>query len=161
MTWRRTACALGLAVVVAGPAWADDCAKAFRFEPDARLSVSAIGRLAAESMDSSLKTPLGGVIVVWPFDDEDQPAKGAWVAYAVIYATQGDEGETKPGGVLWADPRLDLYASLSAKTVRTPHGIKMTLEQESLSKACPGGYAILLDDDGVLTVNGARIGQIR
>lgn len=50
--------------------------------------------------------------------------------------------------MLWADPKLNLYASLSAKTVRMPRGIKMILEQECLSKACPGGYAILLDAKG-------------
>lgn len=75
MTLRGAGCALGRVASLAGPAWASDCAKAFRFEPDARLSVSAIGRLAPP-MISSLETSSGGAIIVVPFDEEDQPMKG-------------------------------------------------------------------------------------
>lgn len=135
------------------------CSDFFKFEPDAKLSVNAISKLG-EADDSGPATASGGSIVYWAFDREDQPSRGEWSAYAVVYAASSQSYERHPGGVIWAKWRgQDLYESYDLKRAKYRDGVTLTVRQPSMLKACPGGLVFKLTNEGGLSLNGRLIGR--
>lgn len=148
------------ALLFYSPASAATCGDFFRFDPSARLSVSAISRLA-EPTGFDVHTRNGVSIMFWPFDRENQPVKGKWAAFALIYASTGGLGEARPGGVLWAAHGLDLYDPTNTKLVKKSDGVHLTITQKEIAEHCPGGFKARIDNNNVLFVNGVRIGELK
>ena len=158
MMRRAIFCAMAAWVVGAmAPAGAlAACGDLIRYEPNARLSVAAISKLA-EQQNSILATPNGGWISFWPFDHEDHPFKGDWAAMAIVFAGDGNPGD-QPGGVIWANfKRLPIVPTASAAFGKRGTAVSLTVSLDSGPEACRR-LTFTFSDKGVLSLDGARVG---
>lgn len=88
--------AIGLAMTL--PAIAEDgCTSVIKFEATSSISMNSLGWFASPKSISSAR----GAIVLWPFDEENQPVQAEWAAIGVVLANSGDVGAHSVGGVVW------------------------------------------------------------
>lgn len=149
---RLTLAALVLAPSVAGAA---DCASLFRFDQRARLGVPEIAQVTTHASASA-----GGDI--WLMGDgfraEGRPEREGWSALAVIGVSAGLGGPFV-GGVLWTQ-KPEMFSDEAMTATGANGRAVMRVRPKTAVAACPNGWSIEVLANGVVRVNGARVGSV-
>jgi len=149
---------LSLLAVTGAAAQAGSKCETYSFQPNARLDVGAIKRLAWTHLgdDKTMTTSGGARLMIQPFDVEDRPTFGRWRALAVVYATRGDLAERTIGGILFETRSAQPIDLETARVAKDGGAVRVTLPA---SISCPA-YVIRLEGEGTLLVQGRSIGRL-
>jgi hypothetical protein len=143
-------------------AWAaprPDCAGAFLFRPDDRLSIRELSALAATADVG--QGPSGWGLVARVTDWEAAPTRAGWMLLAVVYGGDADIGGTVVGGTLWVRRREAFGTGGGARFNRMAEGVALTFTPPTPLPGCREGFTFVLDAEGVLHARGKRVGRAR
>lgn len=146
-----------LGALLATPAFAAvDCSTRFRFEANARLTPEeAVAYSPARIVRIAGGPTLGVMLTSW----EDPYYRGDWAAMAVVYA-QGAGASPAIGGVLWVKDRASFGAEAGAYPRVGPEEAAIVFRPLDADPACPKGFTVRLDRQGVMTAGRERVGRI-
>jgi hypothetical protein len=121
------------------------------FEPVQTLTTQQVGQLANHQVQSSGQHS----VLLWSFDEEDRPARGAKVALAFLLVSTGDIGGAPVGALIWADGSLRALLKVGARN-------DLAIEFVDLHRKCANtSAAIRVQADGTVMAGGQRLGQLK
>jgi hypothetical protein len=157
-TLRASMRGLGLALVigvVAGPA-AADCASILKFEKNAGIRIEDLARIGT---DESKKAGDNYYVTVASFNADERPERDGWRALAIVLAGEYGTAIQELGGILWTT-RSHQFGDRPLRLEATAQEARAVAAPSAPLKACSEGFAIEVNAEGDVTLNGARWGRV-
>jgi hypothetical protein len=136
----------------------EPCHQDFAFRANPMIGLGAIKRLSNLDLPTDPPhTKDGAQLVVWPFDEEDHPAFGAYRGLAIVFATRNDLGEETAGGLLLQNSSAPPLAPGKLAVKQMAGNVVLELPARG---ACPP-FVVKLVDGGAIYAQGKLVGRLR